>query len=553
MNQANPLTTKWRDRWWIALVLVALGLTLRLYWFPHRYEQRTVDEAPYLYTCLMLAEGMMPGHKAVPAGLQTWLGWLWINGQAALNLLNPTDQERSIGLVARPVYVLNRTLFDIARDVSDLRIFLLSCNVLFDLIAIVAAWKFGQWAGGSVGGLIAGGFLATGWVFHDVGASVRPLSMSFGMAMMAFLLVSRRRYGLAAVALGLAIGSRIEMVLLIPLLVALVICELGWKSGLRQTLICAGIAAVSFLVIAPWWLMSWFGNLRSVIGARFLGAMKPVTFGDLMTEMFWFNALVVPCALLAWSWVLAVRRPRGWLVPAAATLILLSVIAGNAKLSYHTPAILAVLLTAAIGAGALPAAGLKLAAVATVVSLVVAAGHSIRFRHAERQAYAPDEALAWIEAHVPPGTRLYWPGGVYKLPLPTDSAAAAMWSEVVDEPSWRKKMEWAVGFVPGTDAQALPRATSEDIMAKERCYVRPWYILGGRPEVPIPRFDVRRYGDSITFGVWDPIPEFRNGRCVIVVKGKRVDEQLGKPAAEWTSPRGWGTFVYVAPDVPLLK
>jgi len=508
---------------------------------------------------LLLFEGVIPGHKAVPAGVMTWLNWAYVAGDAAINLARPTPTEQRVAMVARPVYVMDRTVFDHYRDIASLRNHVLFWNIVFELIAVIAAWKFGEWAAGperaALGALVAGGMMAVLPLFHSVGSTARPLAIAFGLVALCMLALSRRRPLLGAVFFGLAIGTRIEMVILLPLIAAIVISEAGWRRGLLELIKGAGVALVAFLVISPWWLITWFGNIRSIVGARLMSAPDNVSHATLLYEFSWLNALLIPLLLMLLAFGQTVRRPRGWMIPAAAALIVATMFIGHSNLSYQTPPILATIFVAALGVAVLPRRAVPIATGLVIASLLLASVQSVRQARAFRANYVPNDATAWVEHHVPPGTRLYWRNMLSVFPLPTEQAATFMWNEITDDHAWRTKMGWAVGFRGSAPADAdLPRATSDELMLKDRANVRLWFILGGRTsDVKLPRFDVRQYSASGILGVVDAPEAFRKSGGVLVWVGPRLDEAtFGKPVESWTKNQVDGTFIYVSPDVHLI-
>jgi hypothetical protein len=543
-----------RTRWLPLACVLIVGLALRLLWLPGRHETRDVDEAPYTYAGLMLFEGMIPGHKAVPGGIQFWNEWAYVGARSAYNLLHPTELEKQVPLMARPVYVIDRAIFDIYRDISPLRNYVLWCNLAAGLAAILLAWKFGVRASGSwVGGLLSGGLSAVLPVYLFVGATSRPHAFAIALAIASLLAVGRCSIVLSAICFGLAVGTRMEMSLLSPLLAAAIISQHGWKSGLARLVRFVVVSVVTFMVIAPWWLMTWLGNIRSIAGVRILKPTGSSTtgLGTLLLEFSWVNGLAVAALLMICAWALAVqRRPRGWLVPAAATLIGLTLLTGGGLgIAYQLPVVMTVVLIGSYGIAALPQRAMRVAAWVVGLSIAAALGNAIWQGARLRTAYVHPTPGEWIEQHVPAGTRVYWPISIGKVPLPTEEAATRIWNEVSDDASWRTKMSWAVGSGGASTTRALPRATSDELMVKERAYARIWFVLGGRPEVDAPRFDLRQWEGSTIFGARDPVAEFQKTGGVLVWRGESKPAELGEPVQSWSKDSRSGVFIYVSPDV----
>jgi hypothetical protein len=126
-----------------------------------------------------------------------------------------------------------------------------------------------------------------------------------------------------------------------------------------------------------------------------------------------------------------------------------------------------------------------------------------------RASYAPDNATAWVNAHVPAGTILYM-NRTYRDPLPTPTSANAIWDEVMSRDAPRRKFESGLARM-NLGEVSMPPALSEQSMATERGNARHYYILGSRAERVGPRYDLRRYHSSAVFGIpsgQSPLPAF---------------------------------------------
>jgi hypothetical protein len=206
-----------------------------------------------------------------------------------------------------------------------------------------------------------------------------------------------------------------------------------------------------------------------------------------------------------------------------------------------------------MGLSALPARAKPIAGILIVASLVLAAGQSVYESRTADRIYLTADTTDWIERHVPPGTIVYWPAVMCLEPLPTVESATRMWNEVMDDNSWRTKLGWAVSFHKSPDnPMDLPRVTSEEILYKERANVRLWFILGGRSEVKLPRFDIRQTSGSSFFGVPGSADAFKKTGGVYVLLG-HPDPTLGSPVITWQRRATRDVSIYVSPDVKLIQ
>ena len=96
----------------------------------------------------------------------------------------------------------------------------------------------------------------------------------------------------------MAVGTRIDMVMLGPLVLIL-----QWRSAegrvpWRDFAVTIGVAALAFLVVAPWYLTHLLGNLRYILSVRLL---DPQHAGELpgIWLIFWKEGLMLPVLVVA--------------------------------------------------------------------------------------------------------------------------------------------------------------------------------------------------------------------------------------------------------------
>ena len=119
------------------------------------------------------------------------------------------------------------------------------------------------------------------------------MSWSFGV-MAAYAVAcckGPRRIPIAAILLGLAIGSRIEMILLIPLL----LWEI-WdqpqpgKSAIKSCLSLVCVSLLTAYIVAPWLLTGLPGNLRAIATIQLANPLAAtVTFRSGLKDLAWTN------------------------------------------------------------------------------------------------------------------------------------------------------------------------------------------------------------------------------------------------------------------------
>ena len=174
---------------------------------------------------------------------------------------------------------------------------------------------------------------------------------------------------------------------------------------------------------------------------------------------------------------------------------------------------------------------------------------TIRLIAENRSSYVPDGSTEWIERHVPAGTRLYLPmNTAFRDPLPTAKAADYLWDEVASRGAWEQKWQYGLRRY-GLSYGDFMRALSEEGMISERSNRRGWFLLGGRPQEPAPRYDIRFLKGFTIYGVQDIAAEFAKTGGVVLWRDEEPNRALGAPEAQWANKRGRGTYIYVSPDV----
>jgi hypothetical protein len=537
-------------------VLVAVAAGLLLWNFPHRYEVRDVDEIGYLQCGLELLEGLTPSYSRTPAGPFVWLSWGWGAGLTAQYLLSPSAEELQAPAKLRPYVAINHALFDTYRDLSGLRLFVLTLMLIAFLAAVVGGFMLGIRLAGLAGGMLVGGMMAFLPLFVDLAATARPyvLGWSFGMlAICAAALMRPKRWCFwTALFIGLAISSRLEWMALLPLLWWILWMRLGTGRAVAAAVRITLLAMVVVVVTSPWLVTNLVGNIRQVSMVRLIGTYAARPWQDMLRDCFGSQGLI-PIILLWLAGIGMARRGERWqhfLLAGYVLVLLVSVcMGGNPLLRYQTSVIVMLLVAAACSLRLICRRHARLGAAAVAICLLLPLAQTLRLVAENRSAYVPDGSTEWIERHVPPGTRLYLPMDTsLRDPLPTAEAADYLWNEVTSREAWEQKWQYGLRRYGLTYGEPM-RALSDEGMISERGNRRGWFILGGRPQAPEPRYDIRFLSGFTIYGARDIAAELAKTGGVVLWREPWPCRGLGAPVAQWTDRQGRGTYVYASPDV----
>jgi hypothetical protein len=545
-----------RARLSLLLVLV-LGAGVMAANFPPRYELRNGDEIFYVQGGLALWEGIIPTAKYAPAGPQTWISWAYAAARTAWDYVRPGPEERPAPGVLRPFVAANRALFDTYRDSSRLREIEIAANDAMFLAAIAAAFGLGWKRGGAAPlatAILAACLTLALPIFVKLSGEARPYIAGWSLGFIALYFASppRARPLASAIAFGLAIGSRVEMVVLVPLIFIDLLAAEGTRcERLRGLIRYTAVTAMTVLLIAPWTLTNLVGNLRTIATVGFAPPQGWRTLPESMLDVFWRQGLGMALLLVVAALIFA----KTWKTRIAVLYVLLltaSVIkSAGWGLQHRGGQVVAIVSFAAVGLGFLserwPRAVVWVAAL-TLLLPVIQTGREIRQRRAD---YAPDRTVAWLNRHVPAGTIVYT-GDEIENPLPTAQSADAIWDWVNHTGAWKLKVSAAIKRF-GASADDLPIAFSEEDMIMEKGNCRGWYILGSRPTLTDPRFDIRLFSGSPVYtpSVDDIGKIFQQTGGVLVYHFGLGDAPLGlgQPTVQWLGASNTGCQIFCSPDV----
>jgi hypothetical protein len=171
---------------------------------------------------------------------------------------------------------------------------------------------------------------------------------------------------------------------------------------------------------------------------------------------------------------------------------------------------------------------------------------SVLLINQHKRSYIPDDATAWVEAHVPAGT-IVMVNPIFHDPLPTVQRSNELWQEEMNNDAAGKKFSAGLSRFHLSDTE-IPRALSEENMIVERVERRGWYILGSRAWLPDRRYNIHIYGQSMVFGSTYPLPEFTKIGGVLIWRGAPL-AGLSEPVAKWVNSEGYGTYIYCSADI----
>lgn len=529
--------------------IVLLAVTVRLVAFPDGHAPPASDEAGYLGDGLLLLEGVTPAYKFVPAGLLTWFTAMIAGIDAMWRLVVGGAAFAGMPGMLKPLAALEATLFTHYADLSSLRLIAVGAIVLLGCASVLLAARLA---------LVAGALAATIPMFIEMSTEARPYAVAWSLALLALLLAQRAGRGRvigAGVLIGLAVGTRIDMVLLGPLVLLL-----QWRSApgrvpWRDFALTIGVAALAFFVVAPWYLTHLLGNVRYILSVRLLDTVHG---DDVPTawQVFWFEGLTLPVTAALAGLAVAGLRRRWPEALAGVWLLLLTALAFKPTdfgLRHDGAMVVATigLLPVALGALAELVPQRRRAVAMVNIGLLVVAPAIVLAVHDAfmlRKARVADQAVAWIERNVAPGTKVYIMDRI-DVPLPTPEAAERIWTSVAQPDAWREKLRLGSERF-GLGGGGLPRALSEEHGYQERGVHRRFYILGAPLQPRRPRYDLYIVSDGGRFDV--PLAEAARRICaeggVLVHFGVPI-AGLPTPAASWPhAPGGFVTRIHVVTE-----
>jgi hypothetical protein len=542
---------------------ILLAAALRLAIFPHGHSPAYTDEANYLTDGLNFIEGIVPGNKYAPAGPTTWFTAFYAGvGTIVTWLSNSGDLSGFSGLL-RPVAALEATLFHIYADMATLRLSVVALTVALTLVSVGAMYRLGQAAGAANGcsdtgiapAVIGALLAATVPIYVVFSVQTRPYAVAWAFALMALaaIVAGRGRWATvgAGILLGLAIGSHIDMVRIGPLAL-LLSWRRSWQRDVPPWRDCGTLFAasvVTFLVIAPWYVTHLIDNVRQIISVRFLPAPhEQKAWQELLS-----GGIAIPLAVATVALLLSALRRRWpdllcglWLALNVAILLRVS----SHGLFHDGALVVMIIALTPLGVAQLQDLVPALRRPAGAAALVVVVAGLTVYQGAVATAetipnLAPDDAVAWVEAHVPAGTRVY---SLYRIamPLPTPAASERLWDDVAEPEAWVPKYIYDTTQKFKLGGAWPLRVMSQDRIASDYGFRRRYYILGVPLDPKRPRYDLwEDFEGSFYDRHTDAIVADLCQHGGVYIRYGTALSQLPAPAMAWVRPDDTlSTYIY---------
>jgi hypothetical protein len=477
-----------------------------------------------------------------------------------MELLKPQG-DKETPRVLKPYLALDQALFKTYEDLAGVRHFLLGISLVLALAGIYGGYRLGVRYGGMAGGLLLGGLVAVLPLYIELCAVAKSCSDAWMFGLLAIVCAATttgaKRCWLSGVFLGLAIGSRVDMVVITPLVLLALWDSSGTSSPWKSVFATLGITVAATVIGAPFAVEGFVGLLRTIVTGRLLGywtAESPRL--ATLRNVAWGQGLgpVLVAAIIGLFLFPSANRLKRAVLAGVAVLLVATMFDGRYMvMRYHGGPVLALLTCAALAVGALlrrlpPRPAVALAALLLALPLA----QSVRAILATKAVYVPEASTQWIDDHVPAGTTVYvHPGFTSRAVLPTEAAADGIWGLLTENQAWRTRMHEGFHRFSLPEAR-LPRMLSEDNLYEDRGLARRWFILGGG-QSSRPRFDVQLMCLSATFGLQRETvgAEFNKTGGVLVWRtvARGLPAGLGEPLVQWVNGHGDGTLIFVSPDV----
>ncbi|MBI3932734.1 MAG: glycosyltransferase family 39 protein [Acidobacteria bacterium] len=286
------------------------------------------------------------------------------------------------------------------------------------VLNVALAYALGARIAGRRAGVVAAALVAFSPVHVQTAHAVRPdvaLETLVLVALMAVLRVGRPRADLRA---GLAVGAAAALKFTGALLAASYLAQRVLTPGRRLQGAClaALAAAAAFAVLSPYAIVhapDFLEGVTTQVGYHYqregsAGASYPTRFAGYAAV--WAKALGPPALVLALAGLaICARQWRAW-----ASLFLLPLLTAAAMAStlyrfdrHMVPSFGVVALLAGVAVDALARRrGVLVSAVVACVAAGFPLSASIAYVRAVRQPQTADLIVDWIDAHVPPGSRI---------------------------------------------------------------------------------------------------------------------------------------------------
>jgi hypothetical protein len=287
----------------------------------------------------------------------------------------------------------------------------------FGVLSVVLVYRLGAWLEGPWTGLSAALVVAVSPLEVATAHTVRPDVVLETFVLGAFLVFQREdarsaRSALSGVTLGAAAAIKPTAILLFPSYVATRLLGAGSRRGL---LIAIGVASLSFVIASPYSVLhgaAFLDGLRAQWGYHYTAAPVWATFWRGITAYLSVVAhgLGLGAALLmVLGIVVAAPQRRRWL-PLVLFPILLVAVLSTAQVRRPRFIVPAVGVLALLAGRSIAEVAARHEALGALVLLLVTApplSRSLRYDIGASHSSPRDLALAWIDEHRPPGSRVF--------------------------------------------------------------------------------------------------------------------------------------------------
>jgi hypothetical protein len=537
------------------LSVLVMGAGLRLFLLPPSYVPARLDELHYAADGLLLLEGVTLGFKFAPGAITTWVGFVYGATAWFFNTVSAMGSVIELDALVVPLVTLDQTLFDIYADMAGLRAVIIGTVILISLLGVYGAARIGRHFGDWPGALFTGGLTAMMPLFCLFAVQARPYSPAWSLTIFSMSIMltcnGSRRWVWAGIVYGLAVASRIEMLFTIPLILWLMWIISDDQSAVRSGVRMVGAAILTFFVSAPWFFGHLVGNVRKMMTVV---VVRPqISSTEPIVDFFVSEglAIVAAVALLGILFLCRTDRWKAWL--ALVYLLFLGVelftleTSGGLRHVGHAFVAIVVLSGYALG-GVQQAVGkrwaVQVSALVALLALSLPLARTVSTAREIRAGWVEHDAVAWIEANVTTGSRVFLTRRNVEVVLPTEASADRLWGAAAHETAWSEKLERRLADID-VELDYLPRGLSMEHMYQELSGVRRYFILGSAREKSRPRYELRlvQVGETTPdFG--DALNEFRQGGGVFWHSGRPLDSVLGPPEKAWIATNGTGVFLY---------
>jgi hypothetical protein len=208
---------------------------------------------------------------------------------------------------------------------------------------------------------------------------------------------------------------------------------------------------------------------------------------------------------------------------------------------HHGQVLVAAAIYGAVGLGMLWKRAPAVVGVMVAATVVAATALTARAIPRNRGEVLDIDVVGWVQHNIREGTRVYWTSDVPGMVLPTAEAANRIWEDVAAPRGFESEFKWRMGQL-GLPTQEPVRACAADWMVKEQGLKRGLYILGGRGNVGIPRYDL--YQPMIHA---EPMTVPREGEWVLGTTVAGIGDM--QPVVCWVHKGTVRAAIYCSPSI----